>query len=424
MGKTAMIASLAALVGVAALVGGGIFLMTGGDFDGADVTVYTDNGVSVDVSGDVMGYTVLKAETAEGTEFRGWYTVDGELLSTDTTYKAKMSEGDTICAYSASYSQVTLGEETDLTSVIGASGGTIVLSESDYDGSSAEISGTTAVFTSAGTYRLLYTDEDEGKYVCLLILADGEIEVTYEWEYSTSVTPVFDYKRHWHSTTSSSNTEYSLTLSVLYSDYLHYVNAYTDDERICYYSNYGDTDENIAHDTSFVNYDEVQDPYIEEIADYISSSTTGKSDQYVANVILAFVQSITYEYDSDIHGTEEYWQFPLETLFLNSGDCEDTSILFCAIASAMGYDSSMFLFSGHMAAGINLDSFSASRSNGTNVQSGVYGWKLVTGTDESGNDVTEKFYYGETTTEGWLIGEVPKSVYGSYICGFVIQAQS
>ncbi len=423
MGKNALLA-LIAVAGVAALAAGGFVLLTDGGFGGADVTVYTDEGVTVDVSGDLLGNTVLKADTEDGTGLKGWYTEDGELLSADSTYKAKMDDGDVVCAYSTTYVAVTIGEETDLAELLGVSGGAYTISASDYDGSAAEVSGTVAVFPSAGTYRLMYEDEDEGEYICVVLLADGEIEVSYEWEYSTSVTPVFDYKRHWHSSTSSSKTTYSLTLSVMYSDYLHYVEIYDEDERICYYSNKGDTEENIAHDTSFVNYDDVQDTYIQAIADYISSATSGKSDQYIANVILGFVQSIPYAYDSDIHGTEEYWQFPLETLFLNSGDCEDTSILFCAIASAMGYDSSMFLFSGHMAAGINLDSFSASRSTSSNVQSGVYGWKLVTGTDEDGNEVTESFYYGETTTEGWLIGEIPKSVYKSYIRGFVIQAQS
>lgn len=421
MGRSTILA-VAAIIGVTALVGGGAFYLMNNGFGGADVTVYTDQGISVSVSGTITGMTVLEASAEDGKEFRGWYDTDGNLLSTDSTYKAKMNDGDEICAYSTSYTAVTIGEEVDLETLLGVSGGTFVIGASDYDGSAAEVSSTTAVFSSAGTYTLLYADGDDDEYVCVLLMADGEIEVTYEWEYSTSVTPVFDYKRHWHSSTSSTKTTFSLTLSVLYSDYAHYVNVYTEDERISYYSNKGDTEENIAHDTSFVNYDSVQDAYIQQIAEYITSATAGKSDQYVANVILGFVQSIPYAYDSDVHGTEEYWQFPLETLFLNSGDCEDTSILFCAISSAMGYDSSLFLFSGHMAAGINLDSFSASRSTSSSVQSGVYGWKLVTGTDEDGNDVTENFYYGETTTEGWLIGEVPKSVYQSYICGFVIPA--
>jgi hypothetical protein len=47
--------------------------------------------------------------------------------------------------------------------------------------------------------------------------------------------------------------------------------------------------------------------------------------------------SITYKYDSDVHGVEEYYQLPKETLQLRTGDCEDSAILLCSLLRAAGY---------------------------------------------------------------------------------------
>jgi len=47
--------------------------------------------------------------------------------------------------------------------------------------------------------------------------------------------------------------------------------------------------------------------------------------------------SITYKYDSDVHGVEEYWQLPKETLQLRTGDCEDYAILLVSLLRADGW---------------------------------------------------------------------------------------
>ena len=419
MGRTAFALILVAAAAIGA--GAGMYMLLNATFDGADVIAYTDDGVSVSVSGDFRGNTVLTADTSDGRTFKGWYDADGKLLSSESRYKAKMSDGDVICAYSTSYVTVNSEEDVDLAALLNLSGGTVRILASD-SGGTASFNGTTAVFPLAGTYMVLYTDDDNGIHRCLQILADGDIQMSYEWAYTTTVTPQFNPWKRWFPSTSEVN--FNLTLVIRYSDYIHYVDAYAPDDRYSYYSNESGSDEDIAHDLSFVRYDSTQDPYIQAIADYIETKTAGKSQQYTANVILGFVQSIPYAYDSDIHGRSEYWQFPLETLFLNSGDCEDTSILFCAIASTMGYDSSLFMFRDHMASGIALDSFTATRNHSASVQSGVYGWKLQTGTDGNGDAVMTGFYYGETTTEGWLIGEIPSAEYSKYIRGFYVPART
>lgn len=98
-----------------------------------------------------------------------------------------------------------------------------------------------------------------------------------------------------------------------------------------------------------------EDPYVQLVAEHIRSVTAEQSDMDRITAALAFVQcSIQYSYDSDLYGREEFWASPLETLYLHRGDCEDTSILFCSIVLAMGYDCVLLHYPGHVAAGVFL----------------------------------------------------------------------
>lgn len=102
-------------------------------------------------------------------------------------------------------------------------------------------------------------------------------------------------------------------------------------------------------------------PYVQQIAHYLSVICDGMTDTQTAYVILRFVQdSIDYRYDTVNYGTDEFWTSPMETLYKGTGDCEDTSILFCSIASAMGKYSALVAFqtetSGHMGAAIVVPS--------------------------------------------------------------------
>ncbi len=324
---------------------------------------------------------------------------------------------------------VDIDTEVDLGTLCSGSYSSYTVGTSSYDGAEATVSGSTATFTSVGIYLVSCLDEDGAVVLEYEVLADGEVSITASWDYSSSSsykTPGSLHSKGGRSSHSSSTSDYTLTLSVSYADYIHYVELYSDSERISYYLNKGGaTTENVEHDTSFVDYDDVQDEYITAIAEYIESVTSGKSQQYVANVVLAFVQSLDYIEDSTAHGVDEYWQFPLETLFLGGGDCEDTSILYCAIMKELGYDSCLFIFTNHMATGVALDSYTATRTKtSSSIYSGASGWYLVTGTDENGDEIKTAFYYGETTADGWYIGEIPSSVYSNFKAGFLISAST
>ena len=75
----------------------------------------------------------------------------------------------------------------------------------------------------------------------------------------------------------------------------------------------------------------------------------------------------------------------------------------------MGYDTALFLFDDHMGAGVYLEDFKASRTDSSSVEPDVVGWKITVGEGEEAVQVP--YYYGETTSVGWLIGEVPADEY-------------
>lgn len=106
----------------------------------------------------------------------------------------------------------------------------------------------------------------------------------------------------------------------------------------------------------------VMDSVINEMSDQLEKyyldmkgqSTLTLSTDY-ANFVLAFVQiAFDYRYDSSQYGQEEYFAYPLETIFSGEGDCEDTSILCAALLTASGYQSAICLVPGHAMAGVAL----------------------------------------------------------------------
>ena len=138
---------------------------------------------------------------------------------------------------------------------------------------------------------------------------------------------------------------------------------------------------------SFINY---TSDTVSMFADYLTEHSAGMTDIQRANYVLAFVQQcITYQHDEEFCGKTEYWKYPYETLYDGRGDCEDSSILYCALMKSMGYDSALILYvgeeyvgRGHAAAGVDVEGATGS----------YY-------TKEG-----KKFFFCETTAEGWTVG--------------------
>ncbi|MDD2339578.1 MAG: hypothetical protein PHG79_04775 [Methanosarcina sp.] len=135
------------------------------------------------------------------------------------------------------------------------------------------------------------------------------------------------------------------------------------------------------------------DPYddwlIKDIADalFSLSKAYGLEESKIPGICISFVQSLNYISDFESSGYDQYPHFPYETLYINGGDCEDTSILSVAILQEMGYDAVLLELPEHMALGIKCGSEQKGRSfeyEGSN------------------------YYYLETTGSNWQIGEIPK----------------
>ena len=115
------------------------------------------------------------------------------------------------------------------------------------------------------------------------------------------------------------------------------------------------------------------------------ADTQGYDDYETANFVLRFVQSLQYTYDNVTTPRNEYWRFPVETLVDETGDCEDTAILYASLMEALGYDAVLVLLPSHAAVGIA----------GNNYTGFYYSYDGV------------RYYYCETTSMGWRVGDVP-----------------
>jgi len=133
-------------------------------------------------------------------------------------------------------------------------------------------------------------------------------------------------------------------------------------------------------------------PYIVGVADRLKDAATKANFSEVQKLdfVVAFVQSLPYTQDKVTTTVDEYPRYPLETLFDRGGDCEDTSILVAALLDRLGYDVALLDLASahHMAVGVAV-----SNANGLYYE---YSGK--------------KYYYLETTGEGWRIGQVPSDI--------------
>ena len=105
---------------------------------------------------------------------------------------------------------------------------------------------------------------------------------------------------------------------------------------------------------------------------------------------IRFVQSISYKKDISM-GYDEYPKYPIETLYEGDGDCEDSSILLASILESLGYDVLLVYYPGHVAIAV--------KDNGS-FEGTYYSYK------------GKKYYYVETTSMGWKIGEIPDEYLG------------
>jgi hypothetical protein len=139
-----------------------------------------------------------------------------------------------------------------------------------------------------------------------------------------------------------------------------------------------------------------EDSYMQSLADELTKvSDENNFDSYEqVSFALAFVQSLPYTSDAVTSGYDEYPRFPIETLVDDGGDCEDTSILFATLTLQMGYGVVYINPPSHCAVGVK----------GDDIPGGYY-WNYPVAS-------STRYYYCETTGDGWEIGELPDEYIG------------
>ena len=146
------------------------------------------------------------------------------------------------------------------------------------------------------------------------------------------------------------------------------------------------------HDGMFAVYatDPLQGELVERMAEGLSAAAAreGWSLRQQVEFTLALIQAMEYVADDMSKGVAQYARYPVETLVEQVGDCKDKSILYASLLSAMGIDVVFIVLAGepgHLAVGVKGEDFS-----------GTY-------YDDQGS----RYYYAETTSSGWRIGEMP-----------------
>jgi len=303
----------------------------------------------------------LTALPMEGTEFSGWYDSGFNLLSTSKTYKMVVGGSQTVFALNTNTADTEFQAGVECNLDLDGDMGTAVFTISNTDTKESEVSeSSTYTFKNGGQYVVIAKSDEDLRYYTVKVT--GTAQRTFAWSFD--------------------GNSYTITLDIDYDDLLYARNYYPVDQRM------QDIFNDHARDRTFVSLS-ITDPrmsgYTDALVSQMGSITKNMSDLQRLECILKFVQTIEYQSDEECMGYDEYWKFPLETLYDRGGDCEDTSILFCLIASQMGYGTSYVLLPSHMAAGV------------------------VTDDAPKFNENTE-YSYCETTTAGFLVGEIPESM--------------
>jgi len=319
----------------------------------------------------------LTAKTDSGTKFGGWYGRNMELLSKDSTYSFEvggeqvfyaLDESDTILRYSK-------GDPINLSEVLKTEKGTWY--RAHLNGTMEGASWNTETYSDLKTGTYLVTAKTPGGDLKAIMLQVGGIEQrTFDWKWN--------------------GKSYSVDLAIDFDDYVYAKNLYDLNDR---------KQDKPTHerDRTYVTYscsDGRMSKYFDTlsetlIAAYKEKNTAIGTEDYL-NYLLAFTQYIQYQSDEEFIGYAEYWKFPLETLYDQGGDCEDTSILFATLALVskdkldLDYKVGLQIMPGHACAAIRTSSVSG--------ETNPYG-----------------YVYGETTSTNYALGAIPSKVKDKFL---------
>ncbi len=344
-----------------------------------DCTIDVVEGDGITVTGNESPYKLgatatLTAKASAGTTFSGWYDSNFELLSDKTTYKFVVGGSQVIYAMNTESEDRVLESDVplDLDEIFGLTNAKYIITNRDTEAVDT-VQGELYTFDNGGKYTIV-AEASDGVHKFYLVQVTGGVERTFTWTYDKKV--------------------HTLTLDIDYDDYRYANNLYKVSQR--------QQSSDHVRDKTFVTLsytDDVMAPYMEELVTKMVleyENTHGALDEYkYLDYVLRFTQEIEYQSDEEYMGTTEYWKFPLETLYDQGGDCEDTSILFIAIAHqsradvGKNYQTGLQLLPGHMAGAIKLTSTPSKYSRSLN----PYGYA-----------------YCETTSTGYSLGDIPSTM--------------
>ncbi len=155
------------------------------------------------------------------------------------------------------------------------------------------------------------------------------------------------------------------------------------------YNYYTSVDRTQHEDYSVYVFDQIDDTYLEIVAESIMFGFSSEKDVDKINFVVSFVQNLKYREDCPTDDSYEYPRYPIETLFNNNtggGDCEDKAILTAAILYYLGYDVALLRLPDHMAVGVSLSENAL----------------------PSKDFFIDSYYFLETTTKGHEVGDIPE----------------
>ena len=135
------------------------------------------------------------------------------------------------------------------------------------------------------------------------------------------------------------------------------------------------------------------DPDASTLIDILVSKAKEAAQTYdlkrseVVNLVAKFIQTLPCTNKDVTTPYDQYPRYPLETLFEEGGDSQDTSILAAALLSRLDYDVVLFFFESqkHAAVGVNMPGTPG------------YSWEYK----------AKRYYYLETMGQGPVLGDCP-----------------
>lgn len=114
-----------------------------------------------------------------------------------------------------------------------------------------------------------------------------------------------------------------------------------------------------------------QNKHVQAIAEYLLGLASSEYEK--ALYALNFTQcAVVYSTDLETYGTREHFAYPIETLYIGKGDCEDKGFLLCSIMLAMGLDAVLIEKPQHVGVALHLTDMPMIVKNGIEYEGKTY----------------------------------------------------